>query len=869
MDKIYEAKSFEDKMYQKWENSGYFNPDNLDLPENAPNYSMVLPPPNITDKLHIGHASVITIEDLFIRYHRLKGYRTLWIPGTDHAAIATQNVVEKRLFKETGKSRHDLGKEEFLKKVWEFLSETQGTILKQARKMGASIDWSRQAFTLDEQRKKAVVKMFSDMYNEGIIYRGERVVNWCPRCKSTLADDELEYKDQKAVLYTFKYDANFPIAISTTRPETKLGDTAIAVNPRDERYKQYVGQTLKANFCGQELEIKIIADISVEMDFGTGALGVTPAHSMIDSQMAIKNELSSIKVINEGGNIHEGFGEFSGLKALEARELVVNKLKENNLIISEEEINNNLSTCYRCDSAIEPLPSKQWFISVDKKLARLGNKSLKERALEIAQNKETTFIPERFTKRYCDWISNLHDWCISRQIWFGHQIPVWYKDNSEEIYVGEEKPDGNNWKQDPDTLDTWFSSGMWTFSTLGWPDNFKNGQKLGDLKKFHPTQMLETGYEIITLWISRMIIMSIFALNEIPFEKVYLNGMVLDKHGKKMSKSKGNGIDPLDVIEQFSTDALRLSLLIGNTPGNDMKMSEEKIESSRNFLNKLWNISRFIISDQKTLSDDYDKNKLSLSDKWILNKLEKVTAEVEKNMSDYKFSLAGESLKDFTWNDLADWYLEAKKFEKDENNNKILIFILKNILKLWHPFIPFITEIIWEHLGEEKLLMVSSWPEIKTNNSSTELIDFEFIREIIISVRNARAENKIEPNKKISALIISPKSEIIKNNEHLIKNLKTGIEKLDIISSSKELPQEKNILITIAETEIYLIGAIDEEKEKIRIQKEIESLEKMIQFLQDKLNNEEFVSKAPQQLVQKEKERLAKSKSELEKLKQN
>ena len=410
---------------------------------------------------------------------------------------------------------------------------------------------------------------------------------------------------------------------------------------------------------------------------------------------------------------------------------------------------------------------------------------------------------------------------------------------------------------------------MWTFSTLGWPDNFKNGQKLGDLKKFHPTQMLETGYEIITLWISRMIIMSIFALNEIPFEKVYLNGMVLDKHGKKMSKSKGNGIDPLDVIEQFSTDALRLSLLIGNTPGNDMKMSEEKIESSRNFLNKLWNISRFIISDQETLSDDYDKNKLSLSDKWILNKLEKVSAEVEKNMSDYKFSLAGESLKDFTWNDLADWYLEAKKFEKDENNNKILIFILKNILKLWHPFIPFITEIIWEHLGEEKLLMVSSWPEIKTTNLSTELIDFEFIREIIISVRNARAENKIEPNKKISALIISPKSEIIKNNEHLIKNLKTGIEKLDIISSSEELPPEKNILITIAETEIYLIGAIDEEKEKIRIQKEIESLEKMIQFLQDKLNNEEFVSKAPQQLVQKEKERLAKSESELEKLKQN
>ena len=869
MDKIYEAKSFEDKIYQKWEESGYFNPDNLELPEDAPTYSMVLPPPNITDKLHIGHASVITIEDLFIRYHRLKGYSTLWIPGTDHAAIATQNVVEKKLFKAEGKTRHDLGKEEFLKRVWEFLNETQSTILKQTRKMGASIDWSRQAFTLDEKRQKAVVKMFTDMYNEGIIYRGERVVNWCPRCKSTLADDELEYKDQKAILYTFKYDANFPITISTTRPETKLGDTAIAVNPRDERYKQYVGQTLKANFCGQELEIKIIADNNVEMDFGTGALGVTPAHSMIDSQMAIKNNLPSIKVINEDGNIHEGFGRFSGLSALEAREAVVEELRQKGLIISEEEINNNLSTCYRCDSAIEPLPSKQWFISVDKKLARLGNKSLKERALEIAQNKETTFIPERFTKRYCDWISNLHDWCISRQIWFGHQIPVWYKDDSDEIYVGEEKPTGNNWKQDPDTLDTWFSSGMWTFSTLGWPDNFKDGQKLGDLKKFHPTQMLETGYELITLWISRMIIMSIFALNEIPFEKVYLNGMVLDKHGKKMSKSKGNGIDPLDVIEQFSTDALRFSLLIGNTPGNDMKMSEEKIESSRNFLNKLWNISRFIISSSEDLKDDFDLSKLNTSDKWILNKLQNLVIDFDKNMSEYKFSLAGENLKDFTWNDLADWYLEAKKFEKDDNNSKILIFILKTILRLWHPFIPFITEVIWQHLGEEKLIMISKWPEINLGNFEKEEKEFELIRDIISTIRNARSANKIEPNKKIKAMIISPDSNIIIKNEHLIKNLKTGLEELNIIEDTSKLPAEKNILLTIGQTEIYLLGAIDEAKEKIRIQKEIENLEKMILSISAKLNNAEFVEKAPQALVEKEQERLKNYEIELEKLKQN
>ncbi len=869
MDKIYEAKKFEDRIYKKWEDSGYFNPDNLPFPEDAPTYSMVLPPPNITDKLHIGHASVIAIEDLFIRYHRLRGYKTLWLPGTDHAAIATQNVVEKKIFKESGQSRHDLGKEKFLKEVWNFLSETQSTILKQARKMGASIDWSRQAFTLDQARQKAVAKMFCDMYHEGIIYRGERIVNWCPRCKSTLADDELEYKEQKAILYTFKYDANFPITISTTRPETKLGDTAIAVHPKDQRYQKYIGQTLTANFCGQNLKIKVIADFNVEMDFGTGALGVTPAHSMIDYQMAIKNKLPSIKVINEEGKIHEGFAEFSGLSALEARDLIVKKLKENGLIISEEEIDNNLSICYRCDSAIEPLPSKQWFVSLDKKLDRLGGKSLKERATEVAQKKEIIFIPDRFTKRYLDWVENLHDWCISRQIWFGHQIPVWYKKNSEEIYVGEEAPLGEEWTQDPDTLDTWFSSAMWTFSTLGWPDNFKNGEKIGDLKKFHPTQILETGYEIITLWVSRMVIMSLFALNEIPFEKVYLNGMVLDKNGKKMSKSKGNGIDPIDVIEQFSTDALRLSLLIGNTPGNDMRMSEEKIESSRNFLNKLWNISRFIISDQENLSYDFDKNKLSLSDKWILNKLEKLVQETEDQMKDYKFSLVGESLKDFTWNDLADWYLEAKKFERDENYNKLLIYILKNILKLWHPFIPFITELIWEKLGEPELLMISSWPQIKINDFSQEQHDFEFIRELIISIRNARAENKIEANKKIKAFIISPKSELIKNNEHLIKNLKTGLEQIEIISQSNELPSGKNILITMGESEIYLIGAIDEEKEVLRIQKEIENLEKMIQFLKDKLNNKDFVNKAPQELVQKERERLEKSQNELEKLQQN
>jgi valyl-tRNA synthetase len=827
---------------------------------------MVLPPPNITAKLHLGHASTIAIEDLFIRFHRMNGYRTLWVPGTDHAAIATQNVVEKKILTEEKKTRHDLGREEFLKKVWEFLNETQNTILNQTKKLGASIDWSRQAFTLDEQRQKAVKKMFSDMYKEGVIYQGERVINWCPRCKSTLADDEVEYKEQKAFLYTFKYDKDFPISISTTRPETKLGDTAIAVNPKDDRYKKYVGQIIPANFCGQKLNIKIIADINVDMNFGTGALGVTPAHSMIDSQMAQKNDLESIKVISEDGKIRAGFNKFSGKDVLEARKMIVEELKENNLISSKEELINNLSICYRCNTPIEPLPSKQWFISVDKKIDRLGNKSLKELAIEAVTANKIEIIPERFNKRYLDWMNNLHDWCISRQIWFGHQIPVWYK--NKEIYVSEEAPTEDGWQQDPDTLDTWFSSGMWTFSTLGWPNNFLNNSKSGDLQKFHPTQMLETGYEIITLWVSRMIMMSFFALNEIPFEKVYLHGMILDENGKKMSKSKGNGIDPIDMIEKFGTDALRLSLLIGNTPGNDVRISEEKIASARNFINKLWNISRFIIADNQDFSDNYDKNNLNLSDKWILNKLNKLIQKVSLDIKEYKFATAGEDLREFTWNDLADWYLESKKFEKDNNTRKILMFVLKNILKLWHPFIPFVTETIWQEIQEKELLLITKWPKINNINLETEENNFELIKKIITNVRNARFANKIEVSKKIKAQILTGnQTEIISSQQHLIKNLKTGIEEIEFITKENGPKTEKTILITVEGIEIYLIGAIDEEKEKIRREKEIENLEKMIAAITTKLNNQDFIKKAPTKLVKKEKDRLQEYQKELKKIK--
>ncbi len=871
LDKNYNPGENEDNIYKKWEESGYFNPDNLDLPETAKSYTIVLPPPNITANLHVGHSCMLAVEDLMIRYKRLKGFRTLWLPGTDHAAIATQMVVEKKIFQETGKTRHDLGREKLLEEIWSFLRNTQKTILMQTRKMGASLDWSREAFTFDEERQKAVNTMFVDMYKEGVIYKGERIVNWCPHCHSTLADDEVEYKEQNAKLYTFKYDKGFPVQISTTRPETKLGDTAVAVNPKDERYKQYLGKEYEVNFCGQKLKIKIISDFNVEMEFGTGALGVTPAHSMVDFQMAQANGLPVIKVINEDGIIRDGFGDYSGIKVEKAREMIVDSLKHSGLLEKEEEITNNLSICYRCGTPIEPLLSKQWFVSVDKKLARLGNKSLKEKALEAAQKGDIEFIPERFNKQYQNWMENLHDWCISRQIWFGHSIPVWYK--GEETYVGTESPKEEGWVKDQDTLDTWFSSGMWTFSTLGWPDNFKDGKKINDLLKFHPTQVLETGYEILTLWVSRMIMMSFFALGEIPFEKVYLHGTILDAKGKKMSKSKGNGVDPVSVIEKYGADALRLSLLMGSTPGNDSRYSEEKIESKRNFINKLWNISRFILdsTSQKVylIPNTQIPNAKTLSDKWILDNFQDLCLSVDNDLNNFAYSSAAERLLNFTWDSLADWYLEIAKIEKDKD--EILIYILKNLLILWHPFIPYVTEKIWSSFNDN-LLMVATWPEMKElkaeqqNDKSEIETQFFKVKEIIIAIRNVRSENKIEPAKKLEAIIYAGAWVKLLNEQiGLICGLKTGLSGIKILESGEKV--EGAISAIVGEIEIYLLGAIDKDKEKERLEKEEANLNKLIALQLQKLSNKEFIDRAPEKIVVAEKEKLENYQNELEKIK--
>lgn len=882
--KAYEAGLYEDDIYKKWEESGFFNPDNLD----GDPYSIMMPPPNVTGTLHMGHASMLAYQDLLIRYHRMKGEKVLWLPGTDHAAIATQTKVEK-IIKDEGTNRHELGREKFLERVRGFAQESHDTIERQIKKIGSSCDWSREAYTLDETRTKAVRSVFKMMYDDGLIYRGERIVNWCPRCKSTLADDEVEHRTQKSKLYTFRYAKDFPIAIATTRPETKFGDTAVAVNPKDERYKEYIGQVFATDFCGVKLNIKIIGDRHVDMEFGTGALGVTPAHSAVDWQMAEENGLEIIKAINEDGFIRDGFGEFSGLDVKTARALIVEKLTDAGLIEKEEEVDNNLSVCYRCDTTIEPLPSLQWFIAVNKKIERLGDKSIKELSIEAVRTgvfgrQKINIIPERFEKNYFNWMDNLKDWCISRQILFGHQVPVWYKttiDNSQltvdnnnpEIYVGVEAPEGDGWVQDGDTLDTWFSSGMWTFSTLANnPDQIfiRDGKLVidsEDFKNFHPTQVLETGYDIIFFWVARMIIMTIYAIHDIPFQDVYLHGLVLDDKGKKMSKSKGNVIDPLDMIPKYGTDATRMSLIIGSTPGNDLRLSEEKIAGYRNMVNKLWNVSRFIMSSYDLSSKDYEieEGQLTSADIWILQKMISLTESVTNGLDNYNFSQAGESLREFTWNQLADWYLEVSKFEKNDNKSRIMNLVLRNLLKLWHPFMPFVTEKIWSEFNNDYLL-VAPWPsaDIKSRGISLDQAsEFNIVQDLIVAIRNARNENRVEPNRKVKAVVFAPsKKELIGEQLSLIKSLRTGIEEIEIVDVDGEY--DDAIVVVVGDIKVYLLGAVDQEKEEKRIEKEIENLEKFIAMIEARLQNEEFVSKAPAHIIEKERENLRMKKEELE-----
>ena len=855
--KAYEPQQYEDTIYQKWEDSGLFNPDVCiakGVTSNAADYfSIVLPPPNVTGNLHMGHAAMLAIQDVMVRHHRMKGDRTLWVPGTDHAAIATQSKVEKLVLEKEGKTKYDLGRDDFLKRVEKFAQESHDTIVNQSKKMGASLDWSREAYTLDKERNLAVRTVFKKMYDDGLIYRGYRVINWSVKGQSTASDDELVYIERPAKLYYFKYSKDFPITIATTRPETKLGDTAVAVNPGDKRYKKYIGQEFVIDVgAANPLKIKIIGDDSVEAEFGTGALGVTPAHSAVDFEMyqkqkAAGNDIGLVQVIGEDGKMTAAAGNYAGMLVSEAREKFVEYLKTSNLLEKEEDIVQNVGTSDRFGDVIEPLPKTQWFIDVNKPVAERGNKTLKELMQEVVKNKQIEIVPDRFEKTYFHWIDNLRDWCISRQIWFGHQIPVWYK--GEEIFVGVQAPEGDGWVQDPDTLDTWFSSGLWTFSTLGYPNLTAE-----DLKNYHPTSVMETGYDILFFWVARMILMTTYTLGVIPFKTVYLHGLVRDEQGRKMSKSLGNIIDPLDMIAKYGTDATRLSLLLGNTPGNDMKLSEEKIAGFRNFTNKLWNISRFMLLniDDPKINAQEPKAK-TLADAWILERLSMVVGKTSENIEKFNFSMAGEELRDFTWSDLADWYLEIAKVEGGKS--EVLNYILNTMLKLWQPFMPFVTETIWQEVyGNDKLVMVEKWP-VTTSKSLPESNDFEIIKSIITGIRSLRAENKIEPAKKIGAYLnIGNRKDLIKENEEVVK-IMARLEKLEFVESGAEIALD-------------LAGAVDVEKERPRLQKEIAEITKYISGLENKLSNQEFVNNAPPVVVEKEQAKLSEAKIKLEKLQQ-
>ena len=862
--KAYEAKKHEDKIYAKWEKSGLFTPK---IEKGKDPFVIAMPPPNATGQLHLGHAIMLALEDIMIRYHRMQGVPSLWIPGTDHAGIATQNKVEQLLAKKN-KTRHDLGREKFIQEVKEFVKNSRGTIRNQIRKMGSSCDWTREGYTMDKNLSIAVKEVFTRMYNDKLIYRGDRIVNWCPRCSSTLADDEVDYKEEMGKMYWIKYG---PFSLATTRPETKLGDTAVAVHPKDKRYKKMIGKKYMIPGVLGDFEVIVVGDEAVDPKFGSGAVKVTPAHSFADFEIAQRHGLPSKKIINEEGKMMKNCGKYEGMTTAECRKAILNDMDKMGLLEKVEDYPHKLSVCYRCGTSIEPLTSKQWFVDVNKKVKRLNGKSLKEKSLEVVRDGSIKLIPSRFDKTYFHWMDNLRDWCVSRQIWWGHRIPVWYCKKCGELQVSADKPakckcGAKEFKQDPDTLDTWFSSGLWTFSTLGWPE------KTEDFKYFHPTSVLETGYDILFFWIARMILMTTYATGEIPFKNVYLHGLVRDKNGEKMSKSKPETcIDPLDMIEKYGTDAVRLSLVIGGTPGNDIRLYEEKIAGYRNFINKIWNSSRFVLmklqeQEQADLTQEFKPEMVkSLADKWIISGLNTLTKEVTKDVENHRFSDAGTKIYDFFWSQFCDWYLEISKGE--HLSPAVLKFVLENTLKLLHPFTPFVTEAIWAELGEKSLLMGESYPKYsKSLSFEKEEKLMNKVLDIVSSIRKTRAEHKVEPIKKISAVIYSSFAKDIESQREPIMRL-ARLDELKISNKGKKIPA--SVAILLPHTEIYLPLAemVNVEEEQARTKKEMEKLEGYIENLENKLSNKGFLNNAPQELVDAEKIKLEEAKNNLEKLK--
>lgn len=848
MAKAYNPKEVEDKIYDFWQEGNYFH---AEVDKDKKPYTIVMPPPNITGQLHMGHALDNTLQDILIRWRRMQGYSALWLPGTDHASIATEAKIVEAMRKE-GITKEDLGREKFLERAWEWKKEYGGRIVSQLKKMGSSCDWERERFTMDEGCSKAVKEVFVRLYNKGLIYRGERIINWCPHCKTSISDAEVEFEEQAGHFWHLRYpltDGSGYLELATTRPETLLGDTAVAVNPSDERYKDLVGKTLTLPLVGRE--IPIIADDYVDVDFGTGVVKITPAHDPNDFQVGLRHNLPVINVMTDDAKIVEDYPKYAGMDRYEAREAIVKDLDEGGFLVKVEKHDHNVGTCYRCHSTVEPRVSKQWFVKMDE---------LAGPAIECVKSGKTKFVPERFNKIYYHWMENIRDWCISRQLWWGHRIPAYYCDECGEVTVAKEMPEKcpkcgcTHLHQDEDTLDTWFSSALWPFSTLGWPD------KTPELDYYFPTNTLVTGYDIIFFWVARMIFSSVEQMNSQPFDTVFIHGIVRDENGVKMSKSLGNGIDPLLVIDQYGADALRMFLATGNSPGNDMRYSEKRVEACRNFANKLWNASRFVHMN----IDDYNvKNELPATleteDKWILHTLNNVAKEVNENLERFELGIALSKIYDFIWNSYCDWYIELCKArlqsegETAQNARQVLIYVLDKILKLLHPFMPFITEEIWQtipHDTDGKTVMLEKYPEYDPSlDFPSEAEEMMKVMEAITAIRTQRNEMNVPPSKKAKLFIATAIPETFSNGEQFFKKLASASEVE--ISDSFDIDGAVTVVTSDAKIYIPMEELVDKEAELKRLNKELKQVEKMLAQDEGKLNNPGFMSKAPEKVIEK------------------
>ena len=854
LEKVYNPKAVEEKLYTTWVKNNYFH---AEIDENKTPYTIVIPPPNITGKLHMGHALDQTLQDSIIRYKRMQGYSALWIPGTDHASIATEAKIVNAM-KEEGLTKEDLGREKFLERAWDWKKEYGGTIVEQLKKLGSSCDWERERFTLDEGCSKAVKEVFVRLYEKGLIYRGERIINWCPHCMTSISDAEVEYEEQAGHFWHIRYpiidsDDEY-LEIATTRPETLLGDTAVAVNPNDERYKHLVGKKLLLPLVNRE--IPIVADDYVDIEFGTGCVKITPAHDPNDFEVGLRHNLPIINVMNDDGTINSNGGKYNGQDRYEARKNIVKDLEEGGFLVKIKDYSHNVGTCYRCNSTVEPRVSKQWFVKMD---------SLAKPAIEAVKNGETKFVPERFDKTYFHWMEGIRDWCISRQLWWGHRIPAYYCQDCGELIVSRDdvhtcpKCGSNNVEQDPDTLDTWFSSALWPFSTLGWPDNTP------ELEYFYPTNTLVTGYDIIFFWVARMIFSAIEHTGTTPFDTVLIHGLVRDAQGRKMSKSLGNGIDPLEIIDKYGADTLRFTLLTGNAPGNDMRFSDDKVLASRNFTNKLWNASRFILMNlSDEIKDASLPQTLTTEDKWVLTLYNNLVREVTENMDKFELGIAVQKLYDFIWDVFCDWYIEVTKArlnaggETALNAQKVLCYVMNNTLKLLHPFMPFITEEIWQNLphdGEGETIMLAHFPIYKDElNFEKESQDFQKIIDLIRAIRNCRSEMNIPPSKKAKLFIETKENEVFTNGKPFFERLASASE--INIAEEFSIDGAVQVITSHARAFIPMNELIDKDKEMQRLLKEKEKCQKDIDFVSNKLNNQGFVAKAPEKLIEAEKVKL-------------